>query len=144
VAGATPCPKNGVAGPPHFWPRGSRPPYTGRMGVAEATPGLWGWSGHPERPKTGRWCPKPPPGGPPPKSQTHFFSFFFFWPFGVAGPPPKARGGFGHPHTAGMGWPATPKGQKRGGPATPFFGQGVAPATPISPFFLKKFPSFFH
>jgi hypothetical protein len=38
VAGATPYPKNGVVGPPHFWPRGGRPPHTGRMGVAEATP----------------------------------------------------------------------------------------------------------
>jgi hypothetical protein len=36
---------------PIFWPRGGRPPHTGRMGVAEATPCLWGWSGHPERQK---------------------------------------------------------------------------------------------
>jgi hypothetical protein len=122
-------PRNGVAGPPHFWPKGGR---TGCMGVAEATLGLWGWSGHPERPKkkkngkmgfglwgwpnhplgpgggfgtppTGRrgW-PKPPPGpsgwsGHPQNPKPIFSFFFFFWPFGVAGPPPKAWGGFGHP-----------------------------------------------
>jgi hypothetical protein len=31
--------------------RAGQPPHTGRMGVAEATLGLWGWSGHLERPK---------------------------------------------------------------------------------------------
>jgi hypothetical protein len=87
-----------------FWP----------LGVAGPPPRAWGWL---RTPPTGRrgW-PKatPRPLGvvrPPPKSQTHFFCFFFFffWPFGVAGPPPKAWGGFGHPHTAGMGWPKPPR-----------------------------------
>jgi hypothetical protein len=37
---------------------------------------------------------------------------------GVAGPPHFwPRGGFGHPHTAGMGWPATPISS----PPPPFF-----------------------
>jgi hypothetical protein len=142
------------------------------QGVAEATPGLWGWSGHPERPKKKKknvkmgfglwgWPDHPlglgggfgtPPTGrrgwlrplgvvrPPPKSQTHFFLFFFFfffWPFGVAGPPPKAWGGFGHLHKAVWGWPKPPLGQKWGGPATPFFGQGVALATPFFLFFFS-------
>jgi hypothetical protein len=71
-----------------------RPPHTGRMGVAEATPGLCGWSGHPERPKKKK------------KRKNGF------WPLGVAGPPPKAWGGFGHPHTAGMGWPKPPPGPR--------------------------------
>jgi hypothetical protein len=86
VAGATPCPKNGEAGPPHFWPRGGRPPHTGRMGVAEATPGLWGWSGHPERPKKKKKPKKMGLG-------------FWGWPDHPLGP----GGGFGHHHTAHMG-----------------------------------------
>jgi hypothetical protein len=149
VARATPCPKNGVAGPPYFWPRG-----------ASATPirPVWGRS-HPRplgvvRPPRkatkkkkkkgkngfgilggGRTTPKglgwlrPPPTTvrPPPKSQTHFF-LFFFWPFGVAGPLHFwPRGG------------RPPHGQKCGGPTTPFFGQGVAPATRFLPFFFVNF-----
>jgi hypothetical protein len=178
VAGATPCPKNGVAGPPHFWPRGGRPPHTGRMGVAEATPGLWGWSGHPERPKKKKKNEKngfgilgvagPPPrawgwlrshplrpvggvrshpqalgGGPAtpkiPNPFFFFFFFFFFWPFGVAGPPPKAWGGFGHPHTAGMGWPATPW-PKMGWSGHPiFWARGGSSHPDFSPFFFFFF-----
>jgi hypothetical protein len=148
VAGATPCPKNGVVRPPHFWPWGGRPPHTGRMGVAEATPrplgvvrpprkakkkkkkkgkmGLrfWGCPDHPQGPKGGfghhlpvvgggRSHPQALGGGPAtPKIPNPFFRFFFFfswWPFGVAGPPPKAWGGFGHPHTADKGWPKPPR-----------------------------------
>jgi hypothetical protein len=115
-----PCPKNGVAGPPHFWPRGGRPPHTGHMGVAEATPrplgvarpprkatkkkkkkreewvGLWGWPDHPLGPGRGFGHPLRPVGGGPdhpqnPKPIARLL-FFFFWPFRVARPPPKAWG----------------------------------------------------
>jgi hypothetical protein len=175
VAGATLCPKNGVVGPPHFWPKGGRPPYTGRMGVAEATPGLWGWSGHPERPKkkkkkrkNGVWplgVAGPPPrawgwlrpplrlvdgvrshpqalgGGPAiPKGQNPFFRFFFFWPFEVVGPPPKAWGGFSHPHTAGMGWLGTPW-PKMGWSGHPIFWARGGSSHPD--FFLSSFFFFF-
>jgi hypothetical protein len=110
--------------------------------------GLWGWPDHPLGPGGGFRHPLPAVGGgfghlhalgggpATPKGQNPFslFFFFFFWPFGVAGPPPKAWGGFGHPHTADMGWPKPPLGQKWGGPATPiylfFF------------FFFFQFPSF--
>jgi hypothetical protein len=129
-------PRNGVAGPPHFWPRGGQatpglwgvvwPPRkakkkkNGKMGF-----GLWGWPDHPlgpgggfGTPPTGRrgW-PKPPPGpwrwsGHPQNPKPIFSFFFFFGPFGVAGPPPKAWGGFSHPYTA------------KNGSATPFLGKG--------------------
>jgi hypothetical protein len=126
--------------------------------------GLWGWPDHPQGHGGGRSHHLRPAGGvrshpqalgsgpATPRGQNAFFRFFFFFgPFGVAGPPPKAWGGFGHPHTAGMGWAKPPLGQKWGGPATPFFGQGVAPATPISPslffifyyYFLISFLFFF-
>jgi hypothetical protein len=102
VAGATLCPKNGVAGPPHFWPRGGRPPHTGRMGVAEATPGLWGWSGHPERPKKKKKKKKRKKG-------------FGILPDHPLGPGGGFRhhlqvvgGGFSHPQALGGGL-ATPK-----------------------------------
>jgi hypothetical protein len=168
VAGATPFPKVGGRTTPFLAKGWLRPPHTGRMGVAEATPGLWGWSGHPKRPpkkkkkgKNGFWplgVAGPPPratplrpavrshpqalgGGPAtPKGQNPFPPppFFFFGPFGVAGPPPKAWGGFGHPHTAGMGWPKPPLGQKWGGPATPLLGRGwlQPPRFPILFFFF--------
>jgi hypothetical protein len=55
------------------------------LGVASAT--TYRSFGHPQNPK---------PIFP-------FFFFFPWWPFGLAGPPPKAWGGFGHPHMAGMG-----------------------------------------
>jgi hypothetical protein len=141
VAGATPCPKNGVAGPPHFWPRGGRPPHTGRMGVAEATPGLWGWSGHPERPKKK-------------KNEKNGFGILR-----VAGPPPRAwrwpkpplrpvGGVRSHPQALGGG-PATPKIPN---PFFFFFGlsgwpdhtqrPGVASATPIRPVWGGRPPQF--
>jgi hypothetical protein len=91
------------------------------FGGGRTTPkGLGVAFGHPLRPVGGvRSHPQALGGGPAtPKGQNPFFPFFF-WPFGVAGPPPKAWGGFGHPHTAGMGWPKPPLGQKWGGPATP-------------------------
>jgi hypothetical protein len=87
----------------------------GKMGF-----GLWGWPDHPQGPGGGfghplrlvggvRSHPQALGGGPAtPKGQNPFFRFLFFWPSGVAGPPPKAWGGFSHPHTVGMGWLATP------------------------------------
>jgi hypothetical protein len=101
--------------------------------------GFWGWPDHPLGPGGGfghhltvvgggQSHPQALGGGPAtPKIPNPFFSFFFFFlgPFGVAGPPPKAWGGFGHPHTAGMGWPATP--------ISPFFF-----------FFFFNFLLFFH
>jgi hypothetical protein len=101
VAGATPCPKNGVAGPPHFWPRGGRPPHTGRMGVAEATPGLWGWSGHPERPKKKKkrkkWVWDFGGGRTTPKG------------LGVASATPYQNGVARPPHFLGKGWLQPPR-----------------------------------
>jgi hypothetical protein len=164
-------PRNGVAGPPHFWPRGGR---TGRMGVAEATPGLWGWSGHPKgqkkKKKNGKMCfglwgwpdhPLGPGGGfgtPPsgrrggftpgprrwsghPKGQNPFFRFFFFFFFFGLSGWPD------HPQrpTAGSAtpWP------KMGWSGHPISVQGVAPATPRFPlllffFFLETSDNFHH
>jgi hypothetical protein len=89
-----------------------RPPHTGRMGVAEATPGLWGWSGHPERPKKKKK-----------KKRKNAF-----WPLGVAGPPPSAWGWLRTP-LAGRRWwlrpPPCPWGwsghPQRPKPIFPFF-----------------------
>jgi hypothetical protein len=99
-----------VAGPPHFWPRGGfghphtavwgwpKPPQafgggsatskghqeqqqkSGKMGLS-----YWGWFGHPQNPK--------------PIAR----SFLFFLAFRGGWTTPKS-----HPHTASMGWPATP------------------------------------
>jgi hypothetical protein len=128
----------------------------GKMGF-----GLWGWPDHPLGHGGGRSHHLWPAGGvrshpqalgdgpATPKGQNPFFPFFFFFgPFGVAGPPPKAWGGFGHPHTAGIGWPKPPLGQKWGGPATPLLGRGwlQPPRFPLLFFFFFfffKFPSFF-
>jgi hypothetical protein len=152
VAGATPCPKNGMAGPPHFWPRGGRPPHTGCMGVAEATLGLWGWSGHPERPKKkkGKWVlafgggfghhlpvlgggrshPQVLGGGPTtPKIPNPFFHFFFWGLLGWSDYPQRPGVALATPIQSVWGG-RPPLGQKWGGPATP-----------ISPFFF--FSSFF-
>jgi hypothetical protein len=170
VAGATPLPKNGVAGPPHFWPRGGfghpiRPVWGGRshpqafgggpatpdfpqekkkktkwvcavgggrttpkgLGVVvggEATPGPWGWSGHPQRHKP----------------ISFFFFFFFFFFLG------EIRGGRTTPKGLGVAsttpyrlygvaeatpWP------KMGWSGHPIFGQGGG-SPPPPPFFLKK------
>jgi hypothetical protein len=84
----TPCPKMGWPNHPIFGQGvASATPY-GCMGVAEATPGLWGWSGHPERPPRGRgvasatcWGWSGHPQNPKPIAQ----SFFFF--FGLSGWP---------------------------------------------------------
>jgi hypothetical protein len=134
---------------------------TKKMGL-----GFWGWPdhpqgpggcfGHPLQPVGGvRSHPQALGGGPAtPKVPNPFFSFFFFFfPFGVAGPPPKAWGGFGHPHAAGMGWPATPWPKMgwsdhpifwaRGGSSHPDF----SPPPPPFFFFLIfnfNFLSFFH
>jgi hypothetical protein len=109
------------------------------MGWPKPPPGLWGWSGHPKRPKK--------------KNKKRSCNGFGL--LGVAGPPPRAWGGFGHPlpavgggfgHAQALGGgPATPKGQThssvffffffvafRGGRTTPK-GLGVASATPIRP-----------
>jgi hypothetical protein len=129
-----------------FWPpRKAKKKKKGKMGF-----GLWGWPNHPQGPGDGfghplrpvGGVPKSPPGprgwfGHPQRPKPIFpFFFFFFWPYRVAGPPPKAWGGFGHPHTAGSvtPWP------KMGWSGHPISGQGVAPATPRdSPFFFFFF-----
>jgi hypothetical protein len=121
--------------------------------VAGPPPRAWGWLRPP--PTTGRWCPKPPLGprgwSGHPQNPKPIFSlfFFFFWPFGVAGPPRKAWGGFGHPHTAGMGWPATPW-PKMGWSGHPiFWARGGSSHPNFSLFFFlfffkkKKLISFF-
>jgi hypothetical protein len=143
-----------VGGPPHFWPRGGfGHPIRSVWGGRSHPQGFWGWFTHPQRPpkkkkRNGfgggrttprawgwlqpphtdcRGWPKPPigPWGWFGHLQTHLvFFFFFFWPFGVAGPPPKAWGWLRAPHTSRMGWPKPPLGQKWGGPATPFLGKG--------------------
>jgi hypothetical protein len=111
--------------------------------------GLWGWPDHPLGPGGGFGHPLPVVGGgfghlhalwggpATPKGQNPFF--FFFGPFGVAGPPTKAWGGFGHPHTASMGWPKPPLGQKWGGLATPFLGRGWLQPPRFTFFFLISF-----
>jgi hypothetical protein len=71
---------NRVAGATPFLAKGSlRPPHTGRMGVAEPTPYLWGWSGQPERP-------------PRTKKKKKGLGFWG-WP----DHPQGLGGGFGHP-----------------------------------------------
>jgi hypothetical protein len=141
----------GVVRPPRKAKKKKKKKKNEKMGL-----GFWGWPDHPQGPGGGFGHPLRPVGGVPshpqalgggpatPKGQNPFFPFFFFffWPFGVAGPPPKAWGGFGHPHTAGSAtpWP------KMGWSGHPISGQGVAPATPRFPlffFFFFFFDSFF-
>jgi hypothetical protein len=141
----------GVAGHPR--PLGVvRPPRKAKkkkMGL-----GFWGWPDHPQGPGGGFGHHLPVVGGgrshsqalgggpATPKIPNPFFSFiFFFWPFGVAGPPPKAWGGFGHPYTANMGWPATPW-PKMGWSGHPIFWARGGSSHPDFSLFL--FPSFFH
>jgi hypothetical protein len=85
--------------------------------------GLWGWPKPP--PTAGRGCSKPPPGprgwSGHPQRPKRILSFFFFLAFWGGRTTPKGRS---HPHTAGMGWPKPPLGQKWGGPATPLLGRG--------------------
>jgi hypothetical protein len=95
---------------------------TKKMGL-----GFWGWPDHPLGPgggfghhlpvvRGGRSHPQALGGGPAtPKIPNPFFSFFSFFFFffvlafrGGRTTPKGAWGGFGHPHTAGIGWPATP------------------------------------
>jgi hypothetical protein len=109
VAGATPLPKNGVAGPPPFWPRGGfghpiRPVWGGRshpqaFGGGPATPKAtkkkkktkWvcAVGGGRTTPKGLGWLRPPPTTTPRPlcgcgrrgwlSAQTHFVFFFFSW-----------------------------------------------------------------
>jgi hypothetical protein len=96
VAGATPCPKNGVVRPPHFWPRGGWPPPYRPYGGGRSHPqafggGLATLKGQKKKKKKEKWFwdfggdhPIPTVWGwlkPPPKSQTHFSLFFFFFFF---------------------------------------------------------------
>jgi hypothetical protein len=127
--------KKKIKGGNGFWP----------LGVAGPPPRAWGWLRTP--PAGRRWWLRPPPcprgwSGHPQRPKPIFsFFFFFLGPFGVARPPPKAWGGFGHPHTAGMGWPKPPLGQKWGGPATPLLGRGwlQPPRFPLFFFFFFFF-----
>jgi hypothetical protein len=90
----------------------------GRMGLAfgggRTTPlGPGRGFGHPLRPVGGgRSHPRALGGGPAtPKIPNPLHDLFFFFFFGLLGwlsHPQRPGGGFGHPHTAGMGWPATP------------------------------------
>jgi hypothetical protein len=149
VAGATPLPKNGVAGPPPFW------------GWPKPPPGLWGWSGHLEshqekKNEMGlcRWgWPNHPQGpgvasatpydhtqalggGPATPNGTNPFRFFFsWWLSGWPDHPQRPK----PPHTGRMGWPKPPLGQKGGGPATPFLGKGGGSSHPRFPLFFFKF-----
>jgi hypothetical protein len=140
VAGATPFPKVGWPDHPIFGQGVAPTTPNGWYGVAEATPGLWGWSGHPKRPKKkkggkmgfGLW------GWPDhPQRPKRILSFFFFFFFGLLGwldHPLGPGGGFGHPiPTVGGGW-SHPLGQKWGGLATPLLGRGWQP---------PRFPLFF-
>jgi hypothetical protein len=77
------------------------PPHTGCMGWPKPPPGLWGWSGHPERPHKKK------------KKKTK-------WVWGWLRPP----------YTSRRGWLEPPPWPKWGGPATAFLGKGVALATP--------------
>jgi hypothetical protein len=111
VAGATPLPKNGVARPPPFWPRGGfghpiQPVWGGSQafGGGPATPkatkkkkkkkknemGLcrWGWPDHPQGPGVASATPydhtQALGGGPATPNDTNPFRFFFFFFFLVA------------------------------------------------------------
>jgi hypothetical protein len=122
-----PCPKMGWSDHPLFGQGvASATPY-GRYGVAEATPRPLGVIR--ATPKATKKKKKKRNG---------------FVPLGVAGPPPRAWGGFGHPlrpHPGPWGWSGHPQQHKpisffffflggfRGGRTTPK-GLGVASATP--------------
>jgi hypothetical protein len=160
VAEATPCPKNGVAGPPHFWPRGGRPPHTGSMGVAEATPRplgvvrpprkakkkkkknvqwVWDFGGgfdHPLPAVRGGRSHAQALGGwsGHPQRPTHSSVFFFFFFFfgGLSGWP-------GHPQRPGGGF-GHPHMAGMGWPATPWPKMGWS-GHPI--FWARSHPDFF-
>jgi hypothetical protein len=68
-----------------------RPPHTGRMGVAEATPGLWGWSGHPGP----LGVVRPPRKAKKKKKKKNEKMGLGFW--GWPDHPQGPEGGFGHP-----------------------------------------------
>jgi hypothetical protein len=169
VAGATPLPKNGVAGPPPFWPRG---------GFGHPIRPVWGGQSHPQafeggpatlkatkkkkKKKTkwvcavggGRTTPKglgwlrPPPTTtprplgvvrPPPTAQTHFVFFFFSWWLSGWPDHPQRPGG-------GFSHPIPPYGvaeatpwPKRGWSGHPIFGQGGGSSHPRFPFFFFNF-----
>jgi hypothetical protein len=134
-----PCPKMGWPEHPIFGQGVAKPPHTGSMVVAKTTPGLWGWSGHPERPPRKKKkkrngfellrVARPPPRAlvwlgvvrPPPTAQTHFI-FFSWWPLGVVWPRTTPKG---------LGWLRPP----------PYGRYGVAEATPQFPplFFSPNF-----
>jgi hypothetical protein len=152
--GATPLPKNGVARPPPFWPRGGfghpiRPVWGGRshpqaFGGGPATPkatkkkkkknemGLcrWGWPWTTATPKGLGWL------RPPPTTQTHLrvvrppptaqthFFFFSWWLPGWPDHPQRPGGGRSHP----LG--------KKGWSGHPNFGQGGGSSHPRFPFFF--------
>jgi hypothetical protein len=96
-----PCPKNGVAGPRHFWPRGGWPLHTGCMGVAEATPRPLGVVRPPRKAKKKK------------KRSSNGFRIL-----GVAGPPPRAWGWLRPAPIGYRGW-LKPRPGPKGGPATP-------------------------
>jgi hypothetical protein len=135
VAGATTCPKNGVAGPPHFWPRGGfGHPIRPNGSLDKWVCDFRGWSGHPERPKKKKK-----------KKGKNGFRIL-----GVARPPPRAWGWLQPPPTGRRGWPKPPPGPDHPQNHKPifrfffFFGlsgwpdhpqsPGVASATPIRPY----------
>jgi hypothetical protein len=137
VAGATPCPKNGVAGPPHFWPRGGRTTPYRPYGGGRSHPRPLGVVRPPRKAKKKRKKKKEKNG---------------FGILEVAGPPPRAWGWLRTPPTGRRGWPKPPPRAWgwSGHPQNPkpiffvfFFGlsgwpdhpqrPGVASATPIRP-----------
>jgi hypothetical protein len=154
VAGATPCPEMGWPDHPIFgqgvaepavwgWPK---PPQA--FGGGPATPKgqkkkttkKWVWDfgggfGHPLRPVGGVPKPLPGPSGwsGHPQRPKPIFPLFFFWPFGVAGPPPKAWGGFGLP-LAKNGVVRPPHFWARGGSSHP----AIPPFFSFFFFFKKK------
>jgi hypothetical protein len=65
--------------------------------VASATPGLWGWSGHPERPK---------------KKKKKKKRKKWVWDFGGGRTTPRAWGWLRTPPTAGRGCPKPPPGPR--------------------------------
>jgi hypothetical protein len=158
LAGATPCPKNGVVRPPHFlakgWPATPYRPYGGFLAKATLRPlGVVRPPRKAKKKKREKWVWDCGGGRTTPKG-LGVASATTYGRRGWPKPPPGPWGWSGHPQNPKPIFPffffflvAEPPPKAWGGFGHPHTGRmGVAEATPISLFFIfyfLLFPSFF-